>query len=94
MKKMRDRYANLELCPRKRSPWDIVRSIVMLGQGLKDFLKLCIFLFSQIQASSVCLVIYQKVNLKNTYSLYFTDFNVTRVSVNAIMFVSLPIKAI
>ncbi|XP_056591473.1 guanylate cyclase soluble subunit beta-2 [Triplophysa dalaica] len=33
MKKMKDRYANLELCPRKRSPWDIVRSIVMLGQG-------------------------------------------------------------
>lgn len=34
MKKMKDRYANLQLCPRKRSPWEIVRSIVMLGQGL------------------------------------------------------------
>ncbi|XP_065097208.1 guanylate cyclase soluble subunit beta-2 [Paramisgurnus dabryanus] len=33
MKKMKARYANLQMCPRKRSPWEIVRSIVMLGQG-------------------------------------------------------------
>ncbi|XP_067287599.1 guanylate cyclase soluble subunit beta-2 isoform X1 [Pseudorasbora parva] len=33
IKRMKDRYANLQLCPRKRSPWEIVRSIVMLGQG-------------------------------------------------------------
>ncbi|XP_077059758.1 guanylate cyclase soluble subunit beta-2 [Siphateles boraxobius] len=33
MKRMKARYANLQLCPRKRSPWEIVRSIVMLGQG-------------------------------------------------------------
>ncbi|XP_016345432.1 guanylate cyclase soluble subunit beta-2 [Sinocyclocheilus anshuiensis] len=33
MKRMMARYACLQLCPRKRSPWEIVRSIVMLGQG-------------------------------------------------------------
>ncbi|ROI16208.1 Guanylate cyclase soluble subunit beta-2, partial [Anabarilius grahami] len=33
MKRMKARYANLQLCPRKRSPWEIVKSIVMLGQG-------------------------------------------------------------
>ncbi|XP_043107603.1 guanylate cyclase soluble subunit beta-2 [Puntigrus tetrazona] len=33
MKRMKARYANLQLCPRKRSPWEIVRSIVILGQG-------------------------------------------------------------
>uniref|UniRef100_A0A673L6V4 guanylate cyclase n=1 Tax=Sinocyclocheilus rhinocerous TaxID=307959 RepID=A0A673L6V4_9TELE len=36
MKRMKARYASLQLCPRKRSPWEIVRSIVMLGQGLTD----------------------------------------------------------
>ncbi|KAK7127660.1 hypothetical protein R3I93_020290 [Phoxinus phoxinus] len=33
MKRMKARYANMPLCRRKRSPWEIVRSIVMLGQG-------------------------------------------------------------
>ncbi|XP_685297.6 guanylate cyclase soluble subunit beta-2 isoform X3 [Danio rerio] len=33
MRRMKARYANLQLCPRKRSPWELVRSIVMLGQG-------------------------------------------------------------
>ncbi|XP_051957076.1 guanylate cyclase soluble subunit beta-2 [Xyrauchen texanus] len=33
MLKMKARNANLQLCPRKRSPWEIVRSIVILGQG-------------------------------------------------------------
>ncbi|TRY92055.1 hypothetical protein DNTS_034077 [Danionella cerebrum] len=33
MKRMMDRCANLKLCPRKRSPWELVRSIVMFGQG-------------------------------------------------------------
>uniref|UniRef100_A0A8C1J8E3 guanylate cyclase n=1 Tax=Cyprinus carpio TaxID=7962 RepID=A0A8C1J8E3_CYPCA len=33
MKRMKARYASLQLCPRKRSPWETVRSIVMLGQG-------------------------------------------------------------
>ncbi|KAG1949769.1 guanylate cyclase soluble subunit beta-1 [Pimephales promelas] len=33
IKRMKARYANMQLCPRKRSPWEIVRSIVMLGSG-------------------------------------------------------------
>lgn len=37
MKRMKARYASLQLCPRKRSPWETVRSIVMLGQGLTAF---------------------------------------------------------
>uniref|UniRef100_A0A8C1WZS8 guanylate cyclase n=1 Tax=Cyprinus carpio TaxID=7962 RepID=A0A8C1WZS8_CYPCA len=32
-KRMKAKYASLQLCPSKRSPWEIVRSIVMLGQG-------------------------------------------------------------
>ncbi|XP_030638734.1 guanylate cyclase soluble subunit beta-2 [Chanos chanos] len=33
LRKMKARYANLPACPGKRSPWEIVRSIVKFGQG-------------------------------------------------------------
>ncbi|XP_031414700.1 guanylate cyclase soluble subunit beta-2 [Clupea harengus] len=33
MKRLKDRYSNLPACPRKKAPWDIVRSIVRFGQG-------------------------------------------------------------
>ncbi|XP_041935748.1 guanylate cyclase soluble subunit beta-2 isoform X1 [Alosa sapidissima] len=33
MNRLKDRYSSLPACPRKRAPWDIVRSIVRFGQG-------------------------------------------------------------
>ncbi|XP_063067934.1 guanylate cyclase soluble subunit beta-2 [Engraulis encrasicolus] len=33
MRRLKDRYSNLPTCPRRRAPWDTVRSIVRFGQG-------------------------------------------------------------